>query len=282
MSFVDRILAPVDFSPSSCRSASYAGVLAERLGAELTLLHVAEPIELGYSMVGPSEAILSTLTAERLERRRHQLASLHVEGTVTRREMAKGDAADAIVHQAQQEHSGLIVLATRGANPIQRVLGLGSVTLQVLGSADCPVLTGTHFSEPPQIDGGHILCAVDLEQFEPALAWACRASAEFGAKLTVVHALGLGARLTVLDGDWIRMLRQRATDQFTEVLRQHHVQADILVENGSPREVVANAARAIGAALVVIGRSSAHDSLGRLRANSFDIIRRSPCPVVSV
>jgi hypothetical protein len=32
----------------------------------------------------------------------------------------------------------------------------------------------------------------------------------------------------------------------------------------------------------VIGRGKLHETLGRLRTNSYAIIRQSPCPVISI
>jgi len=46
--------------------------------------------------------------------------------------------------------------------------------------------------------------------------------------------------------------------------------------------VVRNIALKSRADLVVIGRGAIRTGLGRLNANSYDIIRDSPCPVLSV
>jgi universal stress protein A len=50
---IDRILAPMDFTPNSERAVAYAIQLARQLGAKLTLLHVVpEPSAAGYSLEG--------------------------------------------------------------------------------------------------------------------------------------------------------------------------------------------------------------------------------------
>ncbi len=55
----------------------------------------------------------------------------------------------------------------------------------------------------------------------------------------------------------------------------------LIAEHGQPAKVVRKAAEDSGADLVVIGRSSP-GPLGRLRTNSYSIIRESPCAVLSV
>lgn len=282
MTFVDRMLAPVDFSAPSFESASYAGALAERVGARLTLLHVIDPVALDYAMIGPTQQLVNEMTRARETRRHEQLQQLVVHGDHVHRELAAGDPAEGILKHAHDARSNLIVMATHGAGPIQRVLGVGSVTLRVLGGAECPVLTGTHFANVPAIDDGRIVCALDLDAVEPPLHWARQAAEEFGAKLTIVHAIRFTDKGEMIDGEWVSTLRRRLKDRFADLLLTHRVDADVVIEEGSPREVVSNAARVLNAGLVVIGRSTGRDTLGRLRANSFDIIRRSPCPVVSV
>jgi hypothetical protein len=56
----------------------------------------------------------------------------------------------------------------------------------------------------------------------------------------------------------------------------------VIVEPGEPHSVVAATASRLGARLVIIGRGVSHDLIGRLRAHAFEIIRQSPCPVVSL
>jgi nucleotide-binding universal stress UspA family protein len=53
-------------------------------------------------------------------------------------------------------------------------------------------------------------------------------------------------------------------------------------ERGSVAEAIRNLAIRKRADLVVIGRGAIRKGFGRLYANSYDIIRESPCPVISV
>jgi nucleotide-binding universal stress UspA family protein len=57
---------------------------------------------------------------------------------------------------------------------------------------------------------------------------------------------------------------------------------ELRITNGGIAEAVRNLAIAQRADLVVIGRGKIRSGLGTLFANSYDIIRESPCPVLSV
>jgi nucleotide-binding universal stress UspA family protein len=58
--------------------------------------------------------------------------------------------------------------------------------------------------------------------------------------------------------------------------------ATIYIQGGSAAKVVRAVAQDHRADLVVIGRASGAGNMGRLRTDSYAIIRESPCPVVSV
>jgi nucleotide-binding universal stress UspA family protein len=66
------------------------------------------------------------------------------------------------------------------------------------------------------------------------------------------------------------------------MLRETGTQGAVLVEQGDIPDHVEKAARRLAADLVLIGRSSDAGVFGRLRKNSYAIIRQTPCAVISV
>jgi nucleotide-binding universal stress UspA family protein len=60
------------------------------------------------------------------------------------------------------------------------------------------------------------------------------------------------------------------------------VDAAIYIKHGSAAKVVRAAAEDHSADLVVIGRGAGNGNPGRLRTDSYAIIRESPCPVISI
>jgi universal stress protein A len=287
MALISKVLAPVDFSEPSRAAACYAAALAVKTNSQLSVMHIVQPAPalLDFSMVDASDDVLRELLETREQRALDYLERIDLPGSHIRRTLAEGEPATEILKAAEAEHSDLIVMSTHGANTVQRVLGVGSVTLRVLGGANCPVLTGVKFSETPLVKNGMIVCALDLGPTAArTLAWAGQAAREFDARLVVVHATTLRDKKIAgfVDDGWYQGLLSRLTTHFRGLMETAGVQGDLILDDGSPHEVVAKTAVSKQAGWVVIGRSASQGVMDRLRANSYDIVRRSPCPVVSV
>jgi nucleotide-binding universal stress UspA family protein len=56
----------------------------------------------------------------------------------------------------------------------------------------------------------------------------------------------------------------------------------VLVPYGAVAQAIREAALATQADLVVLGRGVRHEAFGRLLSKSYEIIRQSPCPVLSL
>jgi len=277
MQFLSRILLPVDFSERSVGGAHYAGTLACHFGCELVLVHVLVPPQYEFGAVDIAGSMLAELCRDRVVQANADLASFQAEDFArmnVRRVVLEGDPSGSIVDFAHNEHCDLIVMPTHGYGPFRRFI-LGSNTAKVLHDADCPVWTGVHLEDAPaalSIPIGRILCAVDLgPQSAKAIAWAGHMAREFGACLTLLHALPCGPDLRLAAGEELRMLQAAVG-----------VEADSLLETGEPAQVICDAAGRLRADVLVIGRGSAAGVYGRLRTNAYALIRQSPCPVVSV
>jgi nucleotide-binding universal stress UspA family protein len=313
ISAIKRVLVPIDFSETAAGAARYADALAQRVGARVTLLHVVPPLSFDYAMAEPTESRAQELRLQRLGAAERALASFPSPGgrALARepiRAVAEGDAAEQILAYrsstakpsgfaapaiagasdslVRAKEADLIVMPTRGRSALQRWLTIGSVTQRILHDADCPVLAGVDFSHagvPLQLD--HILCAVDLgEKTHPVLAWGAGLSRDLGAQLSIVHAMPhLGeAAADVVDPGWRPTLQSRLRDRVATAAAAAGAKGEVIVEPGEPHSVVAATASRLGARLVIIGRGMHDDLIGRLRAHAFEIIRQSPCPVVSL
>lgn len=282
-----KILCPVDFSDAASEAVRYADALAERFQGEVTLLHVAPPIDFDYALAQPSAELLSAFTEQRTRIVRRTLDIFGSELGLTKvasRRLAEGEAADEILRLAHQDRYDLIVMPTHGAGAIRRWLLVGSVTTKVLQRAECPVIAGVHFGRHP-LRLRRMLCAVDLgPQSTRVLCFGAGLARELGATMTVVHAVpGPGeAAEDFFDEDWRLTLKCRLRERIAELQKQTGAVGDIVVENGDPHRVVARLADESAADLVVIGRGVSGGLLGRLRAHAFEIVRQSPCPVLSV
>jgi nucleotide-binding universal stress UspA family protein len=294
---IERVLVPIDFSETAAGAARYADALAQRVGAKVTLLHVVPPLSFDYAMAEPTESRAQELRQQRLGAAEQALGAFPSFGATPAsgpgrtalaqeptRAVAEGDAAEQILAHAKD--TDLIVMPTRGRSALQRWLTIGSVTQRILHDADCPVLAGVDFSHagvPLRVD--HILCAVDLgEKTHPVLAWGAGLSRVLGARLSIVHAMAHfdEAAGDVVDPSWRGTLESRLRDRVATAAAAAGADGEVIVEPGEPHTVVSATASRLGARLVIIGRGVSHDLIGRLRAHAFEIIRQSPCPVVSL
>jgi len=139
-----RILVPHDFSDASTAAVRYAAAWAEALGAEITLLHVVEPVVYPefYSVDVLSDDLMERLV-ERSERALAAAAEELLGKARARGEVEVGRAANTIVDIADPERFDLVIMATRGLSGLEQAL-LGSVAESVLRRCRVPMLAVPH------------------------------------------------------------------------------------------------------------------------------------------
>ncbi|MEP7362239.1 MAG: universal stress protein [Acidobacteriota bacterium] len=287
---LSKILLPVDFSERSAAAAHYAHALAMPFTSEVILLHVVRPLD--YAMGGAelTGAVGTEWYATRLEDWRGQLEKFQTkefEGLPVKRVVIEGNPAEEIVALAKQEKCDLIVMPTHGYGLFRRFL-IGSVTASVLHDADCPVFTGAHLLETPapeRLMVRRILCAVDFgPQSEAMLQWASNFAQGYGASLHLLHALPAlsSGEARYLDEEFQVSIAKQARAQAAKLLGHLQLSGEVVMEHGDPARVVHDAAKTIGADIVVIGRHVSAGILGRLRTHAYAIVRESPVPVISI
>jgi universal stress protein A len=142
-----RILVPVDFSPCSRSALEHAVHLAQKLGAEIEVLHVWEPPryvipEVTVQMPGePQRTLMEFARSEAGKEMEGFLADFEGEGQprVSGR-LASGDPTEAIIDLAESGSYDLIAMGTHGRTGLSHLF-LGSVAEKVVRRAKCPVLT---------------------------------------------------------------------------------------------------------------------------------------------
>lgn len=286
---IAKILLPVDFSERAAQAARFAVPVAERFDAEIILLHVL-PAYYEFGSVELGGPILMDLRSERQKNAQQHIAgflSEELRGRRVRRLLLEGDPAREIVECAHREQAGLIMMPTHGYGPFRRLL-LGSVTAKVLHDADCPVWTTAHAetSPPGEVALRRILCAIEQGPSAlRALQWSAQLAAEFGAQLTLVHAMAeLDPRTEgyYFSPEWRKFLVENAETEIAALQAKAATQAAVVLTMGPAAEMICEEARKAQADLLVIGRGAEAGILGRLTSQAYSIIRQSPCPVVSV
>jgi nucleotide-binding universal stress UspA family protein len=126
---ISKMLVPVDGSENAERALQYAALVAEKTGAEMTLLYVQEP----------SLFRLRPLVAKEIGTRILARAAGQVERIKPDQKLQSGHPAKTILQTAKDEDYDLIVIGSHGHSSIRRFL-LGSVSDHVIHYADRPVL----------------------------------------------------------------------------------------------------------------------------------------------
>ena len=143
MKSVRRILVPIDFSKHSNQALAWAGDIAQRYDASITVLHVYQTLELllpdGYVLQSAtSVADLLRHVGEGLDAAKDRLVK-SAPGIPVATELRHGAAFVEIVRLAREGAYDLIVIGTHGRTGLQHAL-LGSVAEKVVRKAPCPVL----------------------------------------------------------------------------------------------------------------------------------------------
>jgi len=134
-----RILTATDFTPLGNQAVEYANSLAEDLGAELHVLHIARDVSEVAMKHGPS-GVLDPADEE--SEGQNWLREVLGQSKITRRVetvQVGHNVSEKIVHYASTHKIQLIVMATHGRTGLAH-FWLGSITEDVVRSAPCPVL----------------------------------------------------------------------------------------------------------------------------------------------
>ncbi len=144
---IKRILVATDFSDCSREAVDYALSFAERVGAEVDIVHVVErPV---YFEVGVAHSLQLRHNVEQWLRELKQEAANRLEALVTevrgrypgvRSALRDGTPVDEILKAARDMAADVIVIGTHGRTGLPHVL-LGSVAERVVRGAECAVLT---------------------------------------------------------------------------------------------------------------------------------------------
>jgi nucleotide-binding universal stress UspA family protein len=147
---VRKVLVPVDYSYGSARALQCATGLAERLGADLEVVHVWDrpayvsaevlirthadrPRSLGDLIRDNAEAEMATFLADHLR---------HNEGTTVLppHYLVSGEPAATLVAELERGRHDLVVIGTHGRTGLKHLL-LGSVADKLIRFSPVPVLT---------------------------------------------------------------------------------------------------------------------------------------------
>ena len=135
-----RILVPVDGSDNSLRALDAALLLSEKIGAEVTAIHVMEDIPILHIQ---SEKLLRELV-DAYKKETQQILS-KCSDIATRKglsittKLLQGNVGSTILDFCEREKYDVIIMGSRGMGKFKELV-LGSVSNKVVHHSSCPVM----------------------------------------------------------------------------------------------------------------------------------------------
>ena len=195
-----------------------------------------------------------------------------------------GDIADSLLSFAQQKKIDLIVLGTHGRGALPKAL-LGSVAERVFRHSPVPVLTlgpsvchGSRSGAPRSI----VVAADFTPASRRAIRFAANLTQEHKSHLTLVH---------VLDPKQLQHMPDRAAVEHGIETRVRDLLGDksagvhcsIRIEAGGVTQKILEVAKQQAADLLVLGVRPSSGVMDRLVIpHAYEIVRESPCPVLTL
>lgn len=259
-----QILAATDFSTRSNRALRQAGLLAQRGGTQLDVVHVVDDDQ-------PQDMIrLEVREAERLLS--EQMASMpELQGIECRPMVITGDPFDGILRIAAQVSPQLVIMGTH-RKELLRDIFIGTTIERVIRNGAYPVLM---VNNEAQRRYEKVVAPVDLSDASANTLRTAMAAGFIGeGGATLLHAFlapGKG-KMTMADTDqksidnYIERERQRATDELTTFLAANSLNRErwsFRVEEGAPMQVISRTVLELRPDILVMGT---HSRKGLLKA----------------
>lgn len=279
-----RILCATDLLPRSDAAVERAGLLAQQLQAQLTLLHVVVP---GGSPVALEETL--QWASGELQSRSHSLRARGQRAPEVA--VQAGPAATGILDTVARLRPRLLVLGPHRRRPLHDALE-GTIAEKALAGRNCAVLVAHRAATEPY---RHVLLALDSSD---SSASALRAAETLvfrpDTKATVVHAhkapyeglmysadIGTDA-VARYAANWNREAH-RSVRELIDLESDHPSRYDIHVEQRPVATAIAEAVERFSPGLLVMGTTGA----GRLRRTlvgsvAHEVLRDSGCDVLVV
>lgn len=294
-----RILFPTDFSETASEALAQAAEVARFFGAELTILHVVDSLPADATPRREQSSVEKVVRALEKEAEERVTALSEVPDLNVRARWLRGDAVAPTINQcAEESDADLIVMASHGRRGVRRWL-LGSVTEEVLRTAERPVLTLRRREHGLNLDEARsFLVPVDFSvASEEALAYARRLAASTGSSLHLLYVVettvypsfysiaGAGGVLTASAAN-AAPSRERLTRELEELFGRTpgpDVPFEIEIEEGRPATRIVELAQAKSSDLIVMSSHGlsglSHVLLGSVTEA---VMRRANRPVLIV
>lgn len=276
-----NVLFATDFSTASMQALPYATGIAIRFDSKLCIAHVVPPENYPSGFNSVEEA--ARAACREAELKMSSLVNSAPCGSLACEAMVgNGDIWIGLSAFMNRNATDLLVMGTIGRTGIRKFM-LGSVAEEAMRESRCPVLSvGPESHAPKEVGFRQILYATDFSADSLAAApYALAFSKNYSSRLSMVHALEGLPESPYLDAQMARVQLRDLVPQRVNLGRE----PEIIVEMGSPADVILKAADDAGSDLIVIGARGA-GALPRLASHfgsvAHKIVCRALCPVLTV
>lgn len=196
-----NILVPTDFSQLSKSALKYAIKIGNRLGGNVTVLHImtmtrALRISMMEKITSPDHDLMDSAESE-LEVMIKTVSEQYKASSPVKYQVVRGTYfPSTLLREARRLHSGLIVMGTRGATGFAKAV-LGSNTNSVIEVSHIPVLA---VPEKADFKGfRNVVYASDLSNLEDELEILIRYIEKFGSTIHLIHIVPPGEQVDVIE-----------------------------------------------------------------------------------
>jgi nucleotide-binding universal stress UspA family protein len=280
---INDILVPSDLSLQSDRVTAHARLIADAVGARLTIYHVVQtPHRATTADPGVEEEALrrSAVWAQEHLDAQAALGPAGATAVVERHACVE----DALVAHVREHATDLVVMATRGRGGLAHAFA-GSITESLIHRGGRPVLCVREPDHGAALPYRRILLPTDLSpRSRRAFPWGALLASRFGAEVLALHVAEVTApRMLVGTADVVEASPSEATVARFLGPAFRGVRVVPSVVFGAPWKVILETARAEHVDLVVVS-THGHDSLVDriLGSHAETVVRRAPCPVLVV
>lgn len=223
MKNLKTILFPTDFTKDAERAYEYALAVANRSGADLHFLHA---IEEPYDFAIRIEETIQNITGEVTERFEERLDTLRESEEYSTLDVSyrieRGKPYAVISSVAEEINADLIIMGTKGASSIKRIL-YGNVTSDVILDSKVPVLTVPMNSKKPYLD--RFLFATDYRDKDiQSLSATIALGKIFDGE---VHILHVSENISLDEEIRFRGFKDLVKERFNyENILFHHIEAE--------------------------------------------------------
>ncbi|MFC3414141.1 universal stress protein [Algoriphagus hitonicola] len=208
-----KILIPVDFSKNSEKALQFALKLFPENELDIVLVHV---VELVYDFASQAALALDSMhkDAEKLIKNlkaKYQDDRIHIEGKVK-----EGTPSITLARLAEEEEASLIVMGTKGASGVKKVL-VGSTATNLIKESTIPVLLVPEEAKSEGVN--RLILALEFADHEENLVdWVYHFSNTWTVKPEILHVqTALGFREQILALGFEQYIQEKFPSQPTKI-----------------------------------------------------------------